>query len=220
MAEELKEFTTQKRTVQKKYSQDELDAIVAEASRKAAEEAVKNYAQTHATPTVLQVAKEEYVTVLYIGAIAKGTNVILPDWGIITYAGGTLDVPKKEFLRGLGRPVISALLKKRRLIVVNGLTDEEKKRYGIAYGKDDVLTQEKFLSLLDYTQEILTDIFSKLCKEHQLIVAKIFMDAYFDKNDPRVNIETVKKLNELSKKNDPKGMFTSILEDYGKKFAE
>ena len=44
--------------------------------------------------------------------------------------------------------------------------------------------------------------------------------AYFEKHDNRVNVETVKELNKLSKEIEENGLFAHILEDMGKKLAQ
>ena len=46
------------------------------------------------------------------GANASGTVVAMPKWGSITYAGGMIDVPKKEFMQGIGIPVNNVLFYK------------------------------------------------------------------------------------------------------------
>ena len=165
----------------------------------------------------MQVAKDEYVTVLFVGAIAQGTTVSMPKWGQITYAGGMLDIPKKEFLQGIGVQVNAALLRERQIIVISGLNDEERRRFGVDYKEGEYLTDKALYELIGYKKEKVCDIFKKLCDEHKRIVAKIYISAYFEKQDSRVNRETVKALNDLSKKVDKAGLFTPIIEDMGRK---
>ena len=204
-----------KQSESKKYSADEVHDIVA----KAVAEALARQQASH-PQTVLQVAKDEYVTIMYIGANASGTVVALPKWGSITYAGGIIDVPKKEFMQGIGIPVNNALLRNRKIIVLGGLTKEEKVRFGVDYKEEELLSSEMFFSLLNYSKDEICKIFDRLCEEHKRTVAKLYITAYFEQHDNRVNPETVKALNKLSKSVDKDGLFTPILEDYGKKFAE
>lgn len=200
---------------EKTFTEEQVKAMMDEAVKKAVAEAMAKNTQQ----PIIQVAKEEYVTIMYIGLMAKGTAVSLK-WGQITYSGGTIDVPKKDFMQGIGNSLIDALLRKRELIVINGLTEEEMQRFGIAYNKDDILSQRQFAKLLDYKSEEIIAIFSKLCEQHQRIVAGVYFSAYFEKNDNRINPETVKALNTISKQYDKDGMFKPILEDIGRKFAE
>ena len=217
MAGEINETT--KRPATKKYSEDEVKAMIAEASRKAALEAVEAYKASQ-PQTVVQVAKDEYVTVLFIGAIASGTTVSMPRWGQINYAGGMLDIPKKEFLQGIGVQVNNALLRERQIIVLSGLTDEERRRFGVDYKEGEYLTDKALYELVGYDTEKVCDIFTKLCDEHKRIVAKVYLTAYFEKQDKRVHRDTVKALNSLSKSVDKDGLFTPIIEDMGRKDAE
>ena len=204
-----------KRSSEKKFSADEVNAIVAKAVAEALAKQSASQPQT-----VLQVAKEEYVTIMYIGANASGTVVAMPKWGSITYAGGMIDVPKKEFMQGIGIPVNNALLRNRKIIVVNGLTKEEKVRFGVDYKEQELLSADMFFALLNYGKDETCKIFDRLCEEHKRTVAKLYLTAYFEQHDNRVNPETVKALNKLSKSVDKDGLFTPILEDYGKKFAD
>ncbi len=194
------------KTTQTTFTQEQVDNMIVQAVAKA-------LAQQQNNQTIVQVAKEEYVTILYIGSIAKGTVVSLPKWGQITYAGGMLDIPKKDFLQGIGIQVNNELLKKRSLIVLNGLTDEERKRFGFEYKEGECLTAEIFFSLLDFNQDQIVEVFSKLCETHKRTVAKIFMSAYFEKHDNRINRETIRELNKISKVVEQEGLFTPIIED-------
>ena len=209
MAGETNETT--KRPATKKYSEDEVKAMIAEALEQF---------KASQPQTVVQVAKDEYVTVLFIGAIASGTTVSMPKWGQINYAGGMLDIPKKEFLQGIGVQVNNALLRERQIIVLSGLTDEERRRFGVDYKEGEYLTDKALYELVGYDTEKVCDIFTKLCDEHKRIVAKVYLTAYFEKQDKRVHRDTVKALNSLSKSVDKGGLFTPIIEDMGRKDAE
>lgn len=196
------------------YTEAEVKAIAAQAAK----EAVENYQKEHQFGTAVY-NKEEYVTLLYIGAIADGTVVSLGKLGQINKAGATRDIPKKEFLQGMTYS-IEKMLEDHSLIVVNGLSDEERERYGLDYKDGELLTQEAFYKLLNYSDTEITEIFCKLCEDHRRLVAKMFLSAYFEKGDNRITAEKVKSLNEISKENDKDGMFKPILEDMGDRFAD
>lgn len=201
----------EKRSSAKKYSEDEVKAMIAEA--------LEQFKATQ-PQTVVQVAKEEYVSVLFIGAIASGTTVSMPKWGQITYAGGMLDIPKRDFLQGIGSQTNSALLRERQVIVLSGLTNEERRRFGVDYKEGENLTDKALYEIVGYDTEKVCEIFNKLCDEHKRIVAKVYLSAYFEKHDKRVHRDTVMALNALSKSvSDKEGLFTPILEDMGKNDA-
>lgn len=199
--------------VEKTFSKEELDAAV----QAAVAEAMK---KMQPQQTIVQVAQDEYVTLLYLGQFASGTSVVMPTWGTITLPGGTLDVPKKDFLKGLGNATNAALLRKHKILVIDGLTDAERKRFNVAYQDGEVLSQSAFYELLSYPKDKVCAIFEKLCDDHKQLVARMYLTAYFENNDKRVAADTVKALNEISKKVNAKGMFTQILVDIGAKFAQ
>lgn len=200
----------------KTYSQEQLDLAVSEAVKKALAE----FSSKQTATPVLQVAKEEYVTLLFLDAIASGTTVALGDMGSINRAGEAIQVSKKDFLKNLGNRVVDALLKQRELVVIDGLTAEERKRYGVDYKESELLTQDTYYKLLDYDDRSICALFNALCEEHKIIVAKMYSTAYFEKKDNRINLERIKALNTISKKTNKEGLFTPILEDMGKKIAE
>ena len=203
--------TTTKKT-EKTYTEKQVDELIKKAVKQALEE---NQAQT-----IVQVSKEEYVTVLLIAAVADETSVSVGEIGKINRAGNTLDIEKKTFLQCMGNPVVDTLLRKRKLIVVNGLTDEERERFGLLYEEGELLTQKAYFKLLDFTREEIVSIFEKLCEEHKRVVAKMYMTAYFDKNDNRVNLETVRDLNRLSKSVEKDGLFKTIIDDIGANLSD
>jgi hypothetical protein len=210
----MNESTANSEQTQKLFTEQQVQDIVAEAVKNAIASYAKDIRQEQPI-----YAKEEYVTLLYIGAIADGTVVSLGKLGQINKAGSTRDILKKEFLNGITYG-IEKMLENRSLIVVNGLTQEERERYGLDYQEGETLTQEAFYKLLNYSDSDICSIFRKLCEEHRRVVAKLFLSAYFEKRDNRITAEKVKSLNEISKENDKDGMFKPILEDMGDRFAE
>lgn len=202
----------------KTYTATEVEAIIKNVSEKAAKDAVEAYIKSQGEHPVMEVKKDEYVTVLYLDAVADSSILTLGKLGQINRVGGTLDIPKKEFFQGIDSKV-EKLMQRRELIVVAGLTDEERSRYGLNYKEGELLSADMYYKLLDLDVKVLYGIFPKLCANHQRIVAKLFISAYED-GDNRIHPDTVKELNRLSKKTDPDGMFTSILKDMGKKLSE
>lgn len=201
---------------EKMYSADEVKDIVAEAIKNAMSEYAKNQPQQQ----IVQVTRDEYVTVLYLDNIAEGSTVRLGKLGTINGAGVTLDIPKKEFLQGMNIPVVNALLRQKKLLVIDGLTDEERERFQLVYGEEEILSQNAFYKLLNYPVADLRRMFTALCDDHKKIVAKMFLSAYFEKSDPRVTPEKVKMLNKISREIDDRGLLTPVLEDMGRRFTE
>lgn len=192
---------------EKMYTYEEVQTIVKEAVTQAVAEALKNSGNQGSQVVVVP---EEKVTLLFIGGIAKGTSVNLGKLGKINKDGGTIDISKKEFLQGINE-TIDLLLAKRKLIVINGLDEEEKERYGVQYEDGTLLTAKQYHKLLDYADDTICEIYDKLCDQHQETVARVIISAYTEAKDPRVNTEKLKKLNKISKKKHPEGVFTEIL---------
>lgn len=211
----------------KNFTESEVRAMIAEALREQRKELDEQLAKQNSQPQVImQVKSDETVTLLFLGAIADGTVVDLGKLGQINRAGGTIDVPKTEFFQNLNYTV-ERLLQKRKLIVVNGLTDNERERFGVAYKEGELLTQKTYYKILDLDIATLKAMYAKLCDEHKRIVATMFITAY-EKGDLRVNTDKVKALNKLSRKvtnpftGEPEkdGLFTPILEDMGKQMLK
>lgn len=197
---------------EKKFTTDEVNDIV----QKAIAEALAK-AQT-AQPTYIR-KDDELVSLLYMGACVEGSTVKL--WqpaGIIQGRGGMLDVPKTEFLQNMNPDVIKRL-KDRRLVVINGLSDSERERYGVAYTDGELVSRDVYYKLLDYGESKVIEIFKKACYRHKQLIASLYMDAY-NAHDNRINQPLIQKLNKVSKTVEPKGMFTAILKDMAKALTD
>lgn len=132
------------------------------------------------------------VTLLFIGGIAKGTTVSLEGLGKIPRDGNILTVRKKDFFTNLGA-VADTLLRKRKLIVADGLTDDERARYGVLYKEGELLTADRYQKLLDFDAQRLGGIYAALCPEHRELVTRVFHSAFLD-GDRRVNAAKLKAM--------------------------
>ena len=130
-------------------------------------------------------------------------------YGEVVGKSGTFFVRKSELSRVL-TDVNRVYLKRRWLIVVSGLTDEEREALGVNYREGELLDKRAFAKLLELGDELL-DIYPKLCEGHKKMVAQRYMEAYTN-SSPYVTRERVMKLNAMSKAGGGKGDFTPILE--------
>ena len=174
----------------KEYTDAEIEAIVAAAVAKA----MANVPAKSETP-----ANDGLVTLLFIGGIAQGTVVALEGLGKIPRDGNILTVPKKDFFTHLGAST-DRLLQKRKLIVVDGLTDDERERYGVLYKEGELLSADMYQKLLTFPADKLGAIYKGLCKEHREIVRKVFNTAYLDGNG-NVNIAKLKAMIRIDREN-------------------
>lgn len=199
--------TAQTEAAEKKeilYSQADVQAMVAKAVAEAMAKA----------GAVVPAAPQDMVTLIYLAEVSPESELNLPNYGTLRM-GSYLEVPKKEFGNKFMSSLARKLLEKRHLIVMSGLSEDERRRWNCDYRPGEVLDERTFDKLLDYPLDKLCEIFEKLCPEHQRFVATRLITAK-ERNDNRVSIEKAKRLNELSKANDPEGMLKPVLEAYGK----
>ena len=171
--------------------------------------------QKGAGATVVMAAPEEQVELTYIASVSPNNVLSLGDYGTLNGVGGCFNVPHKDFAGKFMTPEVRGLLNQRRLIVLNGLTADERRRYNVDYKDGELLDMQMFDRLLDMPLDRVKEIFTKLCVEHKQMVATRFISAY-QKGDNRISREKVETLNDLSKAIDPKGMFRPILEGMNK----
>lgn len=201
-------------TGERLYSEEEVQAMAAEAARKAVAEALANQQPVR----IYTSQNDEIVSVLFIAEVSERSVLSIPGYGSMT-PGSTLDVPKKEFGGQFMSPLVRQLLNKREMLVLSGLNEDERIRWGVDYKDGEVMDARTFDRMLDFDTDKISMIFKKLCVEHQHFVATRFITAK-ERGDNRVSIEKVQALNEISKMSDSDGMFKPVLEAYGKQVAE
>lgn len=171
--------------------------------------------QAQSAPQVVQVAPQETEKIhcLFEAEVADDNIFSIGEngrYGRIIGKTGSFFVPKNE-LSSVMDSAFRAMLENRWIIIVSGLTDEEREAFGVDYKEGEYLDKKAFAKMVDMGEEIL-NIYPKLCKGHQEMVAKRYYEAYLKKN-PKVTREIVVKLNKLSKQaGSEKGDFTGIIE--------
>lgn len=198
MAETNKKTVADKEKVQTKkeemFTRADVEKLVADAVAKA-------MASVQTPPQVVSIAQEVPQVTLRFQSDCSDENQLMlgvnGKFGIITGKSGTFKVPRDAFFGEFRDSVVQALLASRDLVVLDGLTDEERELYGVKYTDGEVLEPQAFNKLLDMGDELCT-VFPKLCMNYKQMVARRFEDA-FAKGDKRVTRELVKALNELSK---------------------
>lgn len=209
-----------KTTSKKQYSSEEIANVLNTPEAQAAMQKMIAEMLAKQPQPVMQVnyQKEEMVTLLYMGAVAEGSMVTLWEGFEIQGRGGTRDIPKKEFLQHLSQGVIKRL-KDRRLIVVDGLSEDERERYGVKYTDNELASVDIYYKLLSYDEDKIINIFKNVCDSHKTIIASLFKTAYMS-HDNRINQPLIERLNKASKTIDPKGMFSDILKDMARELSD
>lgn len=165
-------------------------------------------------PQIIQVASDTAkVTFLWMAEVSDDNVVSFGDGGMygrIVGKTGVFTVPKSELSRlldGMNRHFLDM----RWLIVLDGLTDEERETLGVAYKDGELLDRKAFAKMVDLKEDIL-EIYPKLCQSHKEMVAKRYNEAYASGN-VNVKRDIVVELNKMSKAAGSKdGDFTQIIE--------
>lgn len=193
--EEVTETSVQEKT----YTESEVQAMVAAAAKKAVEEALAAQAPA---PQIVQVSADEPKVVMLFQSecspesrIDFGPNGM---FGSIQGKSGTVTVAKSDWAGRFRDAMVQNLLKNRELVVLSGLTEEEREIYDVKYRDGEVLTQKAFAAMLDMGDELVT-VFSDLCVSNREMVARRLASAY-ESGDRRVTRSLVTKLNDISKR--------------------
>lgn len=194
------------------FTREEVEQMIAEASAKAVADALAQ-AQPSA-PQIVQVSpNEETVQFLFMAEVAN-ENVfeVGPDgmYSKIVGKSGTFYVPKRDLSRVMDAK-FRLLMEKRWIIVVDGLSEQEREALGVNYREGELLDNAAFLRMVNLGRDMLA-IYPKLCKGHREMVAKRYHEAYVAKNQ-HVTRAIVTELNNLSKQlGSERGDFVDIIE--------
>ena len=189
----------------KLYTEAEVAAMVAAAAKKAVEEAMASVQRP-------AVGSGDTVTVVYMAEVSPDNVLILPEYGTMR-PNSALEIPKKEFGGKFMSQLARKLIDKRHLIVVDGLTDDERRRWNCLYRDGEFLDERAFDRMLDFDVDELTSMFKLLCPEHKRFVARRFISAS-ERGDNRINIDKIKAINDISKAIDPDGMLRPVMEKF------
>ena len=157
-------------------------------------------AQISATPQVIQISNDtERVDFLWLAPVADENELLIGGgvYGKITGKVGNFSVPKNELSRVLDAATRD-YLESRWLLILGGLTEEERIQYGVDYKAGEVLDKQLFIRLMDLQDEIV-DIYKGLCDESRKIVAKMYHEAYIDPaKRPKVKRANVVAMNKIA----------------------
>lgn len=151
-------------------------------------------------PQIVQIAADvEKVQFLFMAEVCdENVYEVGPGgmYGRIVGKTGTFVVPKAELSRAMDT-MFRLLMDSRQIIVVSGLTDEEREAYGVNYSDGELLDRKAFTKMTELGDKIL-DIYPLLCPGHKEMVEKHFYEAWGNK-DSRISRETISALNKLAK---------------------
>lgn len=176
------------------YTEEQVQDLIA----KAVAQAMAQNAQTAANTapanqmvTLRFVAEVNDRNVIPLGNDGKYGQIIGKRWM------GQID--KMAFKGDFRTPLVQALLKKRNLIVMDGLTDEERRIYGVDYAEGEVIDEKLYDRMTRMSEADLLPIYEGLCPEWRRMLAVKFADA-FENGQLKVTRDTLLALNKLSRK--------------------
>lgn len=220
VAQEVKAEVAEPKT----FTEDEVKDLIAKAVAEAVAKVQTNVVQVS--------AEKPLVKMLFIDDCSDDNVItfgINGKFGTVTGPVGYVSVAKDDWLGEFRDNQQQMLLNERKLIVLDGLTDEERELHGLNYKPGEVLDERMFRNLFDHMDE-LPEIYAKLCPSLRAVVAARLQNGY-DSNDPRVmgNREILVRLNKISKKDyadvpdgDPRkeGLLWNIVRGINKKEEE
>ena len=191
------------------FTEADVQRMVAEAVAKA-----MAGVQAQQAPQIVQVAADvERVQFLYMAEVADDNVYEIGPGGMygrIVGKTGSFTVPKTDLSRVMDS-MFRLFLEKRWIIVVSGLSDEEREAYGVDYREGEVLDKRAFTRMVELGDKML-EIYPQLCKGHREMVAKRFFEAYMSGN-PAIRRDVVVELNSASRRIDGgDGAFAKIIE--------
>ena len=164
-------------------------------------------------PQVIQVSADvAKVHLMWQAEVADDNVVMFGDggrYGTVKGKRGEFYMPKTDFSTIMDERV-RYYLEKLWLIVLDGLTEDEREAYGVDYRDGEYLDKKAFSKLIEIGSNIL-DIYPNLCEGNKRMVAQRYADAFA--NGKKLDEQVVRKLNEMSKSSqNPRGDFIQIVE--------
>lgn len=176
------------------YTEAQVQDLIA----KAVAQAMAQNAQTAANvPPANQMVTMRFVAeindrnVIPLGNDGKYGQIIGKRWM------GQID--KMAFKGDFRTPLVQALLKKRNLIVLDGLTEEERRIYGVQYAEGEIIDEKLYDRMTHMDEADLIPIYEGLCPEWRRMLAVKFADAY-DRGELKVSRNALLALNRISRK--------------------
>lgn len=183
------------------FTADEVERMIAEATAKAVQQAMSSVTQTQ-QPQIIRVATDVPVVKLLYQCECSPVNVINfganGKFGSITGQRGVFTVPKDQFAGEFRDEIVQKLLASRELIVLDGLTDDERELYGVKYKEGEYLDEKAFVKMFSLSRKIL-ELYPSLCLSYREMVAKRFA-AEYEKNPQGMSRSLVVELNNMSKR--------------------
>ena len=178
--------------------EEKLAAMQAEMQKQL--EAMKAAMEASQKPQVIQLAADtEKVQFLWMAEVCDENVFEVGPGGmygrIVGRGPSRFLVPKSDLSRAMDA-MFRQLMDCRWIIVLSGLTDEERQVYGVDYREGEYLDEKAFTRLVSLGDEIL-DVYPALCDGHKEMVEKRYYEEWREGN-PAVTRDTVLRLKNLA----------------------
>lgn len=179
------------------YTEDQVQKMIAKAVAEALAAQPKTDATAPAIPAANEVVTMRFFdevndrNVVYLGKDGKYGQIIGKRW--------TGQIPKLAFIGDFRTPQIQRLLADRNLIVLDGLTEEERRLYGVEYAEGEFIDEKLYGRLTRMGEDELLATYKALCPEWRRMIAIRFADA-FEEKTLKVTRDALLALNKISRK--------------------
>lgn len=191
--EETKKAQETKQEAPSAFTIEQVQQMIADAIKKHdAEKAAKE----PETP-----AADGMVTMFFQAEVNDANEIPLgpnAKYGYIIGKHASISIPKRDFMSDFRTTTVQYFLKERNLVVIDGLTDEERHIFGLDYRQGEYLEPAVYNRLIEMGDHVL-DVFPGLNLTWREMVAQKFAEAYENKT-LKCSRECLMKLNAMSKK--------------------
>lgn len=171
------------------FTEEQVKQMIAEAVAKYASENKPVSSSNDGVVTMIFQAEVNDANEIPLGPNGK--------YGMITGKHATITIPKRDFIGEFRTTIVQYYLKTRNLIVIDGLTDDERKVYGLEYQNGEYLEPAVYERLIEMGDHVL-EIFPRLHRTWKEMIATKFIEAYENKT-LKCSREALLELNRLSK---------------------
>lgn len=216
-AKEAKEAEAREDVKNEENSEYELLKAQNEAMKKQMD-ALMAQLQEMQKPQIIQVSTDSpNVHLMWQAEVADDNVVAFGDggrYGTIKGKRGEFFMRKTDFSTIMDERM-RFYLANRWLIVLDGLTQEEREAYEVDYKDGEYLDKKAFAKMIEIGADIL-NIYPNLCEGNKKMVSQRYADAF--NNGQHIDRAVVEKLNEMSKTpKNPRGDFVQIVEALNRK---
>lgn len=216
-AKEAKEAEAREDVKNEENSEYELLKAQNEAMKKQMD-ALMAQLQEMQKPQIIQVSTDSpNVHLMWQAEVADDNVVAFGDggrYGTIKGKRGEFFMRKTDFSTIMDERM-RFYLANRWLIVLDGLTQEEREAYEVDYKDGEYLDKKAFAKMIEIGADIL-NIYPNLCEGNKKMVSQRYADAF--NNGMHIDRAVVEKLNEMSKTpKNPRGDFVQIVEALNRK---